>query len=119
METSQEMTNVMQEMGGLLDSLSRRIEDVMIELARIKESQNQILAGFALHEQARRLEESLGLEQKDSHVEGVPWDSIQTYCHNCLRVVPVIEPTETSHYGRIIIEANCENCGTKVSRILP
>lgn len=125
METPRQMTDVMQGISDilehvvrLLDAQSQRIEKVISELARIKESQNQILAGFSLHERARRLEENLGLEQKDSHVEGEPGDSIEVYCHNCLRKVPIIDPTVTSQYGRTVIEGNCKNCRTKVSRIL-
>ena len=118
METPKEMTDVMQEVRGFLDSLSRQIEEVMTELARIKESQNQILAGFAFHKRAQRLEESLGLEQKDSPLEEEPWDGIQAYCYNCLRMVPIIDPTATYQYARTIVEANCKHCRTKVSRIL-
>jgi len=125
METLQQMTDVMQEMRGLLehvvrllDTQSRRIEDVMTELARLKESQNEVLAGLALYERARRLRESLGLEQGESEPEESPWRGVQAYCRNCMKMVPIIEPTATFRDERTIVEAKCRYCGTWVVRTL-
>lgn len=125
METPKQMTDVMQEMRGLLehvvrhlDTQSRRIEDVMTELARLKESQNEILAGLALYERARRLRESLGLEQRESEPEESPWQGVQAYCRNCTKMVPIIEPSATFRDGRTTVEAKCRNCGTWVIRTL-
>jgi hypothetical protein len=125
METLQQMTDVMQGMRGLLehvvrllDTQSRRMEDVMTELARLKESQNEILAGLALYERARRLRESLGLEQGESEPEESPWRGVQAYCRNCMKMVPIIEPTATFRDERTIVEAKCRYCGTWVVRTL-
>jgi len=125
METPQQMTDVMQGMRALLghvirllDNQSRRIEDVMTELARLKESQNEILAGLALYERARRLRESLGLEQGESEPEESPWRGVQAYCRNCMKMVPIIEPTATFRDERTIVEAKCRYCGTWVVRTL-
>jgi hypothetical protein len=119
------MTDAMQEMSGvlehavhLLDSLSRRIDEVMTELARLKESQNEMLAGLALYERARRLKESLGLEEREPEPEEGPWQRVQAYCRNCTKMVPIIEPTTTFRDGRTTVEAKCRNCGTWVVRTL-
>jgi len=119
------MTDAMQEMSGLLehavhllDSLSRRIDEVMTELARLKESQNEMLAGLALYERARRLKESLGLEEREPEPEEGPWQRVQAYCRNCTKMVPIIEPTTTFRDGRMTVEAKCRNCGTWVVRTL-
>ena len=125
METPKQMTDAMQEMRGLLehavnllDSLSRRIDEMMTELARLKESQNEMLAGLALYERARRLKESLGLEEREPEPEEGPWQRVQAYCRNCTKMVPIIEPTTTFRDGRTTVEARCRNCGTWVIRTL-
>ncbi len=125
METPKQMTDAMQEMRGLLehavhllDSLSRRIDEMMTELARLKESQNEMLAGLALYERARRLKESLGLEEREPEPEEGPWQRVQAYCRNCTKMVPIIEPTTAFRDGRTTVEARCRNCGTWVVRTL-
>ncbi len=125
METSRNLTDGLQEMKGHLenvahavDSLSKRTEEVMTELARIKESQNEVLAGLALYERARRLKESLGLEQDPPARERSPWDEIQAYCRNCTRMTPISEPSAVFQDGRTTVRAKCRYCGTMVLRTL-
>jgi len=125
MDTPREVTDGMQEVKGHLeniaravDSLSRRTEEVMTELTRIKESQNEVLAGLALYERARQLKESLGLEQGAPSREPSPWDEIQAYCRNCTRMTPIVEPTAVFKDGRTTVRARCRYCGTMVMRTL-
>ncbi len=125
METSREVTAGLQGIRGhlenvarVVDSLSKRTEDVMTELARIKESQNEVLAGLALWERGRRLKEDLGREQESLEHEESPWDEIQAYCRSCTRMMPVSEPVATFRDGRTTITARCRNCGTMVVRTL-
>jgi len=125
MDTPREVTGGLQEVKGnlenvarALDSLAKRTEEVMTELARIKESQNEVLAGLALYERARRLKESMGLEQPPPPREPSPWDEIQAYCRNCTRMMPIIEPTAVFQDGRTTVRARCRSCGTMVLRTL-
>ena len=125
MDTPREVTDGLQEVRGHLenvaravDSLAKRTEEVMTELARIKESQNEVLAGLALYERARRLKESLGLEQDSQPRERSPWDEIQAYCRNCTRMMPISDPSVVFQDGRTTVRARCRYCGTMVMRTL-
>ena len=125
MATAKELTRELQEVRGniekmsrAVDSLSKRVEDVMTELARIKEAQNEVLAGLALWERGRRLKDDLGLEQEPSGHEESPWDEIQAYCRNCMRVTHIREPSAVFDDGRTTIRAKCRNCGTMVIKTL-
>lgn len=101
-----------------MDLLSRRVEDVMVELARIKESQNEVLAGLALWERGRRLKETLGVGPEPSEQEESLWDEIHAYCRNCTRMTRVSDPQTTFQDGRTTVTAKCRNCGTMVMRTL-
>ncbi len=125
METSKQATEVTQEIRTLLESVvrlleenSRRIEEIVPDIARIKDTQNEMLAGLALHERVRRLKGSLGAEEKRAEFDEGFWDSIQAYCRNCTRMVPLIQPRTTFLDEHTTIEAICRNCGTMVVRTL-
>lgn len=125
METSKQMTEAMQEIAStlqrvvrMLEGQSQRIEEIQLDIARLKESQNDILAGLALYERARRLKESLGMEESAPGPQPGPWESIDAYCRNCTRMVPIVQATATFHDERTVVEAKCRNCGTKVVRTL-
>ena len=125
METLAEMTGVINEMKGLLhqvvrqlDGYTQRIEDVMREIATIKDAQNEILAGLALYERVRRLKESLGVEEKAVEIDQSTWNNVQAYCRNCTRMVPIIEPRAAFLDEHTVVEARCKNCGTMVVRTL-
>ena len=125
METLAEMTGIMNETRELLkhvirqmEGYTQRTEELMREITRIKDGQNDIIAGLALYERVRRLKESLGTEEKPAEIEEGTWDSIQAYCRNCTRMVPIIEPRASFSDGHTIVEAKCRNCGTMVVRTL-
>lgn len=125
METMAEMTGIMNETRELLKHVMRqmegytqRIEELMREITRIKDGQNDIIAGLALYERVRRLKESLGTEEKPAEIEEGTWDSIQAYCRNCTMMVPIIEPRASFSDEHTVVEAKCRNCGTMVVRTL-
>ena len=110
--------DILQQVVILLESLSERVEEMVAELARIKDSQNELIAGLALYERVKRFKEDLGLELKPSIAEENDLDSMEAYCSNCTEMVPIIEPTSTLKDGRTIVRAKCKTCGTRVFRIL-
>jgi hypothetical protein len=125
METMAEMAGVVNEMKGLLqhvvrqlDGYTQRIEEVMREIATIKDAQNEILAGLALYERVRRLKESLGMEDKAVEIDKSTWNNVQAYCRNCTRMVDIIEPRAAFTDEHTVVEARCKNCGTMVVRTL-
>ena len=139
MDTSKELTQQVQgirdqieNLVRVVDSLSKRTDEIMTELARIKESQNEVLAGLALWERGRRLKESLEIgQERERGPREIPdvehetpgeeesrWDEIQAYCRNCTRMTPISEPVATFQDERTTIRAKCRVCGTMVVRTL-
>ena len=102
----------------LLDNLTSRIEGIEAEIERIKDSQNELLAGLALYERVKKFKEDLGLEERPSVAEEKDWDNMEAYCSTCTRMVPVIEPVSTLKDGRTTVRAKCKTCGTQVFRTL-
>lgn len=103
----------------LLEGLSERVEQVTTELDRIKESQNQLLAGLALQERVKRYKEDLlGLEVEPPVAEGSDLNNIEAFCNNCMKMVSIAEPVSTLKDGRLTVRGKCEACGTAVFRIL-
>ena len=117
-EVMHDIRHILQQVVRILEVQSQRMSEVVSDLARVKDAQNQMLAGLALYERARRLKESLSLEEKHSEPEEDPWQNIQAYCRNCTRMMPIIEPIATLLDDHTTIEAKCRNCGTKVIRTL-
>jgi hypothetical protein len=101
----------------LLDGLTSRIERIEAELGRIKDSQNELLAGLALYERVKKFKEDFGLEEQTPAAEVKP-SNMQAYCSTCTRMVPVIEPVTTLKDGRTTVRAKCRTCGTQVFRTL-
>jgi hypothetical protein len=125
METMAEMTGIMNETRELLKHVIRqmegythRIEELMREITRIKDGQNDIIAGLALYERVRRLKESLGTDEKPAEIDESTWDSIRAYCRNCTSMVPIIEPRANFSDEHTVVEARCRHCGTMVVRTL-
>lgn len=102
----------------LLDGLTSRIERIEAEIGRIKDSQNELLAGLALYERVKKFKEDLGLEVEPPAAEEKDRDSMEAYCSTCTRMVPVVEPVSALRDGRTTIRAKCKTCGTQVFRTL-
>jgi len=110
MEKPKSAADLMQEVRALLDHLvnmqnlqSKRIEDMMTELARVKEAQNEMLAGLALYERGQRLKVSLVAGERASEPEESTWQSVEAYCLNCMKMVPIIEPVSTFQDGHVTV----------------
>jgi hypothetical protein len=111
--------DILQQVVILLESLSERVEEMAAELGRIKDSQNELLAGLALYERVKRFKEDfLGVELKPYIAEENDLDNMEAYCNNCIKMVHIIEPTSTLKDGRVTVWAKCKTCGTRVFRIL-
>ena len=103
----------------LMEGLSERVEEMMMDLARIKESQNQLFAGQALQERAKRVKDDLfGLEVELPEAKESDLGSMEAFCSNCIRMTPVAEPIATQKDGLLTVRGTCEVCGTIVFRIL-
>ena len=125
MEKPKSTADLMQEVRVLLDRLvnlqnlqSKRIEDLMTELARVKEAQNEMLAGLALYERGQRLKESLVVGERVSEPEESTWQSVEAYCLNCMKMVPIIEPVSTFQDEHVTVRAKCRICARAVIRTL-
>lgn len=114
----EEMRDVLQKISSSMEGLSKRIDEMADEIQRVKESQNEMLAGLALYERGRRLKEDLGLGEKRSSAKRSAWENIEAYCRNCMKMVPIIEPTTTLIDGRTTVKAKCKNCRTMVIRTI-
>jgi len=101
-----------------LEGLSRRVQEMVDDVGRIKDSQNEMLAGLALYERSRRLKEDLKLAQEPSGQERNTWDNLEAYCRNCTKMVHIVEPTSSLINGRMTITARCKTCKTLVVRTL-
>jgi hypothetical protein len=103
----------------LMDGLSERVEEMMMDLARIKESQNQLLAGRALQERVKRVKEELfGLEVELPEGRESDLSNVEAFCSNCIRMTPVAEPIATMKDGLLTVRGTCGVCGAIVFRIL-
>lgn len=103
----------------LIEGLSERVEEMADELARIKDAQNELMAGLALYERVKAFKEDFGLEEvKPPLTEEHNWDAMEAYCSSCTKMVPIVEPVSTSKNGRITVRAKCRTCGTNVFRTL-
>jgi hypothetical protein len=117
-EIIQELRDVLQHVNGLLEIQTNRFEQVMNEIERVKDAQNEILAGLALYERGRRLKQELGLAEKPSKSKKSPWEGIEAYCRNCTRMVPIVEPRANMSEDHTTVQAKCKTCGTMVIRTL-
>ena len=103
----------------LMEGLSERVEEMMMDLARIKESQNQLFAGQALQERVKKVKEDLfGQEVELPAVKESDLGSMEAFCSKCIRMTPVAEPIATLKDGLMTVRGTCEVCGTIVFRIL-
>ena len=102
----------------LLDNQSERIDEIAADIERLKDSQNELLAGLALYERVKKFKEDLGVEQKPPTAEVKDWDNMQAYCSKCTKMVPVIDPISHLKDGRTTVRAKCKACGTQVFRTL-
>jgi len=110
---------ILQKVVILIEGLSERVEEMADELARIKDAQNELMAGLALYERVKAFKEDFELEElKPPLTEEHNWDTMEAYCSSCTRMVPIVEPFSTSKNGRITVRAKCKNCGTNVFRTL-
>ena len=102
----------------LLEGLSERFEAMATDLDRIKDAQNQLLAGLALQERIKKFKEDLlGLEVKPPVAEGSDLNSVEAFCNNCMKMVPVADHLSTLKDGRLTLRGKCTVCGTPVFRM--
>ena len=114
----EELRDTLQRVNSLLEAQSNRFEQVMNEIERVKDAQNEILAGLALYERGRRLKQELGLVEKPSKSQKSPWEGIEAYCRNCTKMVPIVEPRANMSDDHTTIYARCKYCKTMVVRTL-
>ena len=114
----EEMRDVLQKISSSMEGLSKRIDEMADEIQRVKDSQNEMLAGLALYERGRRLKEDLGLGEKHASAKRSAWENVEAYCRNCMKMVPIIEPATTLVDERTTIKAKCKYCRTMVIRTI-
>jgi hypothetical protein len=102
----------------LLENLTKRIEGIEEDMERVKDAQNELLAGLALYERVKKFKEDFGLEEKPLISKEKGWDNMEAYCSTCTKMVPIIEPVSSLKDGRTTVRAKCKACGTQVFRTL-
>ena len=101
----------------VLDQQSRQFTELMAEIARLKETQSEILAKVSLIDRLQVHEQSRDTRKRPPRASEGHWEGIQGYCIECTALVLITQATQVLRDGRPTIEGKCAQCGSLVSRL--